>query len=212
MSTEVAPQPLVMAMPLVMATPMEGPTMQQMQVTIPDGATSGNPFMVNTPAGPMQAICPPGSQAGDKVMINVQMPVVVAASQVAPDAPVTSQEPPARTVPIGTCPPGSNVRLISAEELNGYWCTCTSGIALMCTKYKNEGDDVIIEDLALGGLGLCCLGLPCPCLVWKDLPWRQVRKGDTNTFVDAKDNNDFNTFTSTSTGSDGDCRQVYKCC
>lgn len=47
------------------------PQQQQLQVAVPAGITSGQPFQVQTPTGLVQVVCPPGSTAGDTIMINV---------------------------------------------------------------------------------------------------------------------------------------------
>ena len=51
--------------------------MQQMQVTVPDGVGPGMPFIVSTPAGPMQVICPVNATAGGAMVVNVPVQAVV---------------------------------------------------------------------------------------------------------------------------------------
>jgi len=69
----------------VSAAPM--PT-QQMQVTIPDGVGPGTCFQVNTPAGPMQTVCPAGCKAGSEIVIDVPMSMEVVPMGIAVVAPV----------------------------------------------------------------------------------------------------------------------------
>ena len=52
---------------------MAAPQQQQLQVAVPAGITSGQPFQVQTPTGLVQVQCPPGSTAGDTIVINVPM-------------------------------------------------------------------------------------------------------------------------------------------
>ena len=47
--------------------------MDQMQVTVPHGIGPGMPFIVNTPSGQMQVVCPADAQAGMQMMVNVPM-------------------------------------------------------------------------------------------------------------------------------------------
>ena len=74
--------------------------MQQMQVTVPDGVGPGMPFIVDTPAGQMQVICPVDATAGGPMIVNVPVQAVVAQAVLPMAAVVEAVPQAAANVPV----------------------------------------------------------------------------------------------------------------
>ena len=71
--------------PCSTSAPTSPTTTTQMQVTVPEGVGPGMPFIVETPIGHMQVICPSGVAAGGQIIIAVELP--------APPMPVAQPKP-----------------------------------------------------------------------------------------------------------------------
>ena len=161
---ETFPSPWLRSAALIAAT------MSQMQVTVPANVSPGDPFQVNTPAGPMQVTCPPGVYSGHAIAINVPdtqpvmvtaepvtvypdypgaQPVAYSSNSVYPDYPGVPAAPTPATMSRGKM--DGRVREIRSGCYYLSECPCC-----YCTYY---GVDANAESVAIGPC--CCIPLGC---------------------------------------------------
>ena len=154
--------PVVMAQ-VVAAQPVQ--QQQQMQVTIPAGVTGGSPFTVNTPAGPMQVVCPPECKGGDTMLVNVPVPVALAGP-----VPVQSYAQPVTPMSMSReAPPAFDILTVQDG-----WCG-VDGCPLCCFMRL-----VFNEDKSAITWGPCCCWwlVPVPCVLSNHL--RAVAPGSAS--------------------------------
>ena len=146
-------------------------TMSQMQVTVPANVSPGDPFQVNTPAGPMQVTCPPGVYSGHAIAINVPdtQPVMVEAVPVTPAYP---DYPGAQSVAYSSnsvypdypgVPAAPTPATMSRGKMDGRVREIRSGCYYLsecpccyCTYYSVDAN---AESVAIGPC--CCIPLGC---------------------------------------------------